>query len=141
MKAIADAANVLASFVGRREGHTFQLLQIATANGVAVAFYERSKTEAQSLLAVLLDEPTAERWTSLGASELATGGSRAISIRPSDRGDWILAIYGSAPPKTNFAVIDLDGQEHRIRIEQGVYAHMTRSPTEPKPTTVRPLFE
>jgi hypothetical protein len=90
---------------------------------------------------VLLDEEQAGRWEALSASELSPGGSRGISIRPSERGDWVVAIYGSAPGDASVAVIDFEGVEHRAYVHDGVFGFMLRTATEPDSTMARPRFE
>jgi hypothetical protein len=39
----------------------------------------------------------------------------AISIRPSERGDWVVAIYGSVPAGTSVAEIDCEGLDAGCR--------------------------
>jgi hypothetical protein len=87
---------------------------------------------------VVLDEES--QWEALGASELQPGGSRVASVRP-ERGDWIVAIYGSAPVEARVAVIPYENVERRLSVEAGFYAFMTRVATEPEPTMTRPWFE
>ena len=89
---------------------------------------------------MVLDEESPSQWEALGASELP-GGSRVASVRPSERGDWIVAIYGSAPVEARVAVIPYENVERRLSVETGFYAFMTRMATEPEPTMTRPWFE
>jgi len=142
--ALAAEADNLASTVEQLEGKRFDRVRIATRDGVAVAFYRRvdvaSGAEA-SFLTVLLDEVFPGRWAALNASEVRAGESRRISVRQSEgRGDWVVAIYGSAPAGADVAVIEYGGV-HRVSVEDDVYALMLRSASEPKPTLVRTGFE
>jgi hypothetical protein len=129
-EALAAAADAAASEVEVIEGKRFERVRIVTRDGVAVAF-----------LTVLLDEASPGRWEALNASGLRAGGSRSISMRPSERGDWIFVIYGSAPAGPSVAVIDYEGVEHRIPVDDGLFALMLRAAIEPKPTLTRPRFE
>jgi hypothetical protein len=143
-EAIAAAADGLASSVEQREGKRFERFRVAARDGVAVAFYRRVDLTSggdATLLAVLLDEGSPGQWEALSASELRAGGSRAISMRPSERGDWVVAIYGSVPAGTSVAVIDYDGLEQRVPVGHGVFGFMLRAATEPEPTMTRPRFE
>src|SRR4029450_5198196 len=139
--AIAAAADGLALLVERRMGTRLERFHVATRDGVALAFYRRVDSRSgkdSDLLAVLVDEVSPRKWEAPGASELRTGGSRAISMRPSERGDWIVAIYGSAPDGTSLALIDYEGLERRVSVVDGVYGLMLRSASEPEQTMVRP---
>jgi hypothetical protein len=89
---------------------------------------------------VVLDEESPSQWEAL-ASELQPGGSRVASVRRSERGDWIVAIYGSAPVEARLAVIPYENVERRLSVEAGFYAFMTRVATEAEPTMTRPWFE
>jgi hypothetical protein len=77
----------------------------------------------------------------LGAGEIRPGGSRSITARPSERGDWIIAIYGSAPPDATVAVLDRDDLERRLPVRDGVYAFVSRAAAQPEATLSRPRFE
>ena len=143
-EAIAAEADVVASEVGERDGKRFQRLRTAARDGVAVAFYRRNdltRGGEAALLAVVLDEVSPGAWQAVTASPLHAGGSRRISMRPSERGDWIIAIYGSAPEGATGAVIEYKGVEHRVPVEDGVFGLMLRDASEPEPTLVRPRFE
>jgi hypothetical protein len=137
-EALAIEADAFARTCGRGERARFRRFRSAVGDGVAVAFY---RADRATLLAVLLDQDRPERWTALGAAEVCAGGSRAISIRPSERGDWIVAIYGSAPPGTSVAVIDFADEEHRVPVDDGTFAFMMRSTIELEPTLTKPRFE
>lgn len=140
-EALAAASDAAASEVEAIEGKRFERVRVATRDGVAVAFYRRVDVtlgEDSTFLTLLLDEASPGRWEVLNAS---AGSSRRISMRPSERGDWIVAIYGSAPAEARVAVIDYDGIEHRVPVDDGVYALMLRAAIEPKPTLTRPRFE
>jgi hypothetical protein len=142
--ALAEAADGAASDVEEIEGKRFERVRVATRDGVAVAFYRRVDVnlgEDSTFLTVLLDEASPGRWDALNASDLRAGGSRRISMRPSERGDWIVAIYGSAPAEARVAVIDYEGAEHRVPVDDGVLALLLRAVSEPKPTLIRPRFE
>jgi hypothetical protein len=142
--AVASEADAFMAMIERAEGKRFRLLRIAAQDGVAVAFYRRidgTDSDGRSLFAVVLDEEEPEQWEALGASEVRTGGSRHISARPSERGDWIVAIYGSAPTRARVAAVDDGGFSHRVAVEDGVYAFMSRAATEPEPTLAKPRFE
>ena len=69
------------------------------------------------------------------------GGCHAVSMRPSERGDWIVAIYDSAPAEARVALLAYERVERRVPVESGFYAFMTRVATEPEPTMTRPWFE
>jgi hypothetical protein len=143
-EALAAAADAAASEVEVIEGKRFERVRIVTRDGVAVAFYRRvdvTLSEDSTFLTVLLDEASPGRWDALNASGLRAGGSRSISMRPSERGDWIVVIYGSAPAGPSVAVIDYEGVEHRIPVDDGVFALILRAAIEPKPTLTRPRFE
>jgi hypothetical protein len=143
-EALAAAADAAASDVEEIEGKRLKRVRVVTRDGVAVAFYRRvdlTPTEDSTLLTVLLDEATPGRWDALNASELPAGGARRISIRPSERGDWIVAIYGSAPAEASVALIDYEGLEHRVPVDDGLFALMLRAAIQPKPTLTRPRFE
>jgi hypothetical protein len=146
-------ADVVASEVEHREGKRFERMRIATREGIAVAFYRRVDVASSgdaSFLAVLLDEIAPGRWAALSASEVPAGGSRRISMRPSEgRGDWVVAFYGSAPAGAEVAVIEYEGV-HRVPVEAGVYGFMLRAVSEPAilrggseldPISLRPRFE
>jgi hypothetical protein len=99
-ESIAEAADVLMSLVERIERARFDLARVTADDGVALAFYRRvdaTSADEATAYAVVLDEESPSQWEALGASELQPGGSRVASVRPSERGDWIVAIYGSAP--------------------------------------------
>jgi hypothetical protein len=143
-EALAAAADGAAAEVEEIERKRFERLRIATRDGVAIAFYRRvdlNAGEDPTLLTVLLDEASPGMWDALNASEVSAGGSRRISMRPSDRGDWIVALYGSAPAEASVAVIAYEGVEHRVPVDDGVFALMLRAAIEPKPTLTRPRFE
>jgi hypothetical protein len=89
-ESIAEAADVLMSLVERIERARFDLARVTADDGVALALYRR--VDATSA-----DEESPSQWEALGAAELQPGGSHVASVRPSERGDWIVAIYGSAP--------------------------------------------
>jgi hypothetical protein len=76
-----------------------------------------------------------------GRVRTAAGCLPRGSVRPSERGDWIVAIYGSAPVEARVAVIAYENVERRLSVEAGFYAFMTRVATEPEPTMTRPWFE
>ena len=141
---LAEAADVVASEFEQQEGKSFERVRIATRDGVAVAFYRRTDVASgaeASFLTVLLDEVSPGRWEALNASEVRPGGSRRISMRPSEgRGDWVVAIYGSAPAGAEVAVIEYEGV-HRVPVDDGVVGFMLRAASEPEPTLVRPGFE
>jgi hypothetical protein len=142
--ALAAEADGAASEVEEIERKRFERVRVATRDGVAVAFYrpvDVAPSEDSTLLTVLLDEASPGKWDALNASELSAGGSRRISMRPSERGDWIVAIYGSAPAEASVAVIAYEGMEHRVPVDDGVFALMLRTAIEPKPTLTRPQFE
>jgi hypothetical protein len=141
--AVLAEADVFASFVGQRLNARFAPLRTVIADGVAIAFYDRggSGLSGSELLAVVLEADPNGRWTALGAKDFRAGGSRGTSMRPSKRGDWIIAVYGSAPPETREAIIEYEGQETRIPVASGVYGFVTRAVTEPRPVVVRPRFE
>jgi hypothetical protein len=142
--ALATEADSVASEVERREGRRIERLRIAAHGGVAVAFYRRADMigdEEADLHTVLLDEVSPGEWAALNDSSLRAGGSRHISMRPSERGDWIVAIYGSAPAGRAVALIEYEGEEHRTSIEDGVYAFMVRATAEPEPALTRPRFQ
>jgi hypothetical protein len=143
-EALAAAADGAAAEVEEIERKRFERVRVATRDGVAVVFYRRvdlTAGEDPTLLTVLLDEASPGKWDALNASELSAGGSRRISMRPSERGDWIVAIYGSAPAEVSVAVIAYEGMEHRVPVDDGVFALMLRASIEPKPTLTRPQFE
>jgi hypothetical protein len=143
-EALAAEADGLVRFVARREGKRFERFRVVTHDGIAVAFYRRvdsTSSRDASILAVLLDEGSPGRWDALSASELRPDGSRAISMRPSERGDWIVAVYGSAPERASVAAIDVEGRERRVPVGDGVFAFMLRAATEPEATTTRARFE
>jgi hypothetical protein len=143
-EALAAAADAAASEVEEIEGKRFERVRVVTRDGVAVAFYRRvdvTLSEDSTFLTVLLDEASSGRWDALNASDLRAYGSRSISMRPSERGDWIVAIYGSAPAGASVAVIDYEGVEHRVPVEVSVFALMLRAAIEPQPTLTRPRFE
>jgi hypothetical protein len=143
-EALAAAADAAASEVEEIEGKRFERVRVVTRGGVAVAFYRRvdvTLSEDSTFLTVLLDEASSGRWDALNASDLRAYGSRSISMRPSERGDWIVAIYGSAPAGASVAVIDYEGVEHRVPVEVGVFALVLRAAIEPQPTLTRPRFE
>ena len=122
-EALTGAADAAASEVEEIVGKRVQRVRVVTRDGVAVAFYRRvdvTLSEDPTLLTVLLEEASSGRWVALNASDLRAGGSRSISMRPSERGDWIVAIYGSAPAGASVAVIDYEGVEHRVPVEVGV---------------------
>jgi hypothetical protein len=52
-----------------------------------------------------------------------------------------VAISGSAPAEVSVAVIAYEGMEHRVPVDDGVFALMLRASIEPKPTLTRPQFE
>jgi hypothetical protein len=144
MDALAAEADRVASEVEQGEGKRFLRVRVATRDGVAVAFYhgvEATESGDATLLAVLLDEVSPGRWDALNASPLSPGGSRRISMRRSERDDWVIAIYGSAPAGATVAVIEYGGAEHRVPVEDGVFGFMLRAGIEPKPTLTRPRFE
>jgi hypothetical protein len=96
-EALAAAADAAASEVEEIEGKRFERVRVVTRDGVAVAFYRRvdvTLSEDSTFLTVLLDEASSGRWDALNASDLRAYGSRSISMRPSERGDWVVAIYG-----------------------------------------------
>jgi hypothetical protein len=140
---LAAEADGVASVVGVLEGKHFERVRIATRNGIAVAFYRRvdvASSREASFLTVLLDEVSPGRWDALNASELRAGGSPRISMRPSEgRGDWIVAIYGSAPAGAEVAVIEYEGV-HRVPVEEDVYGFMLRA-VSADPMSLRPRFE
>lgn len=142
---LAVAADVAASEVEQLEGKRFERVRIATREGVAVAFYRRVDVAPggeASFLTELLDEVSPGRWDARNASEVRAGGSRRMSVTPSEgRGDWVVAIYGSAPAGADVAVIDYAGAVHRVPVEDGVYGFMLRAVSEPELTFVRPRFE
>jgi hypothetical protein len=141
---IALEADAFVAFLERTERKRFELLRIATQDGVAVAFYrrtDRSVTDEPDLLAVVLDEEVPDQWEAIVGADLRAGGSRQISSRPSKRGDWIVAIYGSAPAHARFATVDHGGMEHRVGVQDGVYALMTRAASEPELALTKPRFE
>lgn|SRR5512132_488733 len=143
-EALAAAADAAASDVEEIEGKRLKRVRVVTRDGVAVAFYRRvdlTPTEDSTLLTVLLDEASPGRWDALNVPELPAGGSRRISMRPSERGDWIVAIYGSAPAEASVALIDYEGLEHRVPVDDGLFALMFRAAIQPKPTLTRPRFE
>jgi hypothetical protein len=143
-ESIAEAADVLMSLVERTERARFDLARVTADDGVALAFYCRvdaTSADEATAYAVVLDEESPSQWEALGASELQPGGSRVASVRPSERGDWIVAIYGSAPVDARVAVMAYEDVERRLPVEAGFYAFMTRVATEPEPTTTRPRFE
>jgi hypothetical protein len=141
---LAAEADGLVSEVEQREEKRFERVRIATRDGVAVAFYrdvEAIGSDDATLLTVLLDEVSPGQWDALNASPLGAGGSRRISMRPSERGDWLIAIYGSAPSGATVALIEYGGIEHSVPVEDGVFGFMLRAATEPRPTLTRPRFE
>jgi hypothetical protein len=141
---LAAEADSVASEVEQREGKRFERVRIATRDGVAVAFYRdvgATGSGDATLLTVLLDEVSPGQWDALNASPLGAGGSRGIFMRPSERGDWLSAIYGSAPAGATVALIEYGGIEHRVPVEAGVFGFMLRAAIEPKPTLTRPRFE
>jgi hypothetical protein len=143
-KALAAEADGAASEIEQREGKRFERVRLAMHVGVAVAFYRRAdviRREDATLLTVLLDEVSPGEWDTLNASPLPAGGSRRISMRQSERGDWIIAVYGSAPAGMTVAVIEYEGEDHHAPVEEGVYAFMRRSPVEPEQTLTRPRFQ
>jgi hypothetical protein len=144
-ESLVAEADVVAAEVERAEGQRFERLRIVARDGIAIAFYRRadvSRSEDATLLTVLLDEVSPGEWDGLNAiPNLRPGGSRAISMRPSERGDWVVAIYGSAPTGKTAALIVHDGEEHRVPVEDGVYALLLRVPREPAPTLTRPRFQ
>jgi hypothetical protein len=143
-EALGAEADGAASEIEAIEGKRFERVSVATRDGVAVAFYRRvdlTPAEDSTFLTVLLDEASPGRWDALNASELPAGGSRRISMRPSERGDWIVAIYGSAPAEASVALIDYEGVEHRVPVEVGVFALMLRAASEPTPTLTPPRFQ
>ena len=93
------------------------------------------------LVAVVLDEERLDQWEALGGRSLRVGGSRAITGRPSERGDWIIAIYGSAPADARALTVDYGGVVHRAEVNGGVFALTARSATEPELTLTKPRFE
>lgn len=143
-EAIAAAADVLMSLVERTEHARFELAGVKACDGVALAFYlpvDATSSDDATAFAVLLDEESPSQWEALGASSLWPGGYRPVSMRPSERGDWIVAIYGSAPAEARVALLAYEGVERRLPVESGFYAFMTRVATEPEPTMTRPRFE
>jgi hypothetical protein len=148
-EALAAEADFVAAEVERTEGRRFERLRRVTRDGVAVAFYrgvEPNDSEGATLrdaplLAVLLDEVSPGHWDALSAAPLRTGGSRSISMRPSERGDWVVAIYGSAPAGATVALLEYGGVQHRVAVEDHVFALMLRAPSEPEPTLTRPSFQ
>jgi hypothetical protein len=141
---LAAEADGVVSEVEQREGKRFERVRIATRDGVAVAFYrdvEATGSGDATLLTVLLDEVSPGRWDALNASRLRAGGSRRISMRASERGDWLIAIYGSAPAGATVAVFEYGGREHRVPVEAGVFGFMLRAAIEPRPMLTRPRFE
>jgi hypothetical protein len=143
-ESIAEAADVLMSLVARTERARFGLARVTADDGVALAFYRRvdaTSADEATAYAVVLDEESPSQWEALGASELQSGGSRVASVRPSERGDWIVAIYGSAPVDARVAVMTYEDVERRLPVEAGFYAFMRRAATEPESTMTRPRFE
>ena len=142
---LAAEADVVAAEVERAQRQRFEWLRIATREGIAVAFYRRTdvtRSEEATLLTVLLDEVAPDEWDALNATpKLRTGGSRRISVRPPERGDWVVAIYGSAPAGKTVALIEYEGREHRVPVDDGVFALMLRAAIEPTPTLTRARFE
>jgi hypothetical protein len=143
-ESLAAEAEVVAAEVERTEGQRFERLRIVTRDGIALAFYRRAdgiRSEDATLLTVLLDEISPGEWDALNATpKLRAGGSRRISMRPSERGDWVVAIYGSAPAGKAVALIVYEGEEHRVPVKDGVYALLLRVPVEPEPTLTQPRF-
>jgi hypothetical protein len=124
-------------------GKSHDLLRIEKRDGVAVAFYRRidtTATEESTLLAVVVDEDASGTWRALCAAELRSGGCRHLTARPSARGDWSSAIYGSALPSASAAIVGHEGVEHRVAVPDGVYAFMTRASTEPEVTLTKTRF-
>jgi hypothetical protein len=146
---LAAEADIVAAEVERTEGWRFERLRVATRDGVAVAFYRGVEPNDRGdatlrdapLLAVLLDEVSPGHWNALNATPLRAGGSRSISMRPSERGDWVIAIYGSAPAGATVAVIEYGGVRHRVPVKDHVYVLMLRAPSEPEPTPTRASFQ
>jgi hypothetical protein len=88
-------------------------------------------------------ERYAPEWRDLVPADPAIRAAalRLLGMRPSERGDWIVAIYGSAPAEARVALLAYEGVERRLPVESGLYAFMTRVATEPEPTMTRPRFE
>jgi hypothetical protein len=141
-EAIAAAAESLVAEVERGDGAHFQLARVSAAKEVALALYRGVAASGEpTALLVLLDEESPGHWEALSASSTGPGGSRNISIRPSVRGDWIVAIAGTAPRGAGVAVFDFAGVERRVPVEDGFYGFTTRAAVEPQPELPRTRFE
>jgi hypothetical protein len=141
---IAEAAAALVSMVERDAGVQLGLVDVRAVGGVGVVFFRarEATTAEEEALVVLVDEEAPGEWEALGASFSPPGGSRHVSVRPSERGDWIVAVTGSAPTDARVAVIDFGGAEHRVPVVAGFYAFAERVAKEPaQPPPTKPVFE
>jgi hypothetical protein len=137
---VASAAAELVSHVERNEGLRLTLVRIARFDGVCLACYRQADPSAEGLI-VLLDEEAPGQWEALGASYTSPGGSKHTSIRPSERGDWIVAVSGSAPAGSRSALVGFGGSEHRVPVEQRFYAFALRLAAEPDSAPAGVRFE
>jgi len=131
---IQAEADAFVGFIGESEKRRFSaLLHLETHDGIAVAFYRRAVATADAqLLGVVLDEEGPGEWAAMGATEVAAGGARHVSARPSKRGDWVLAIFGSAPTGASVALLEQGDELREVSIREGVYAFMARTPAQPE---------
>jgi hypothetical protein len=143
--AVIRAAEVLISVFERDAGVRLELAAVGVVGSVGVAFFcqrEPKQSAEPEAVIVLVDEESPGQWEALGASSARLGGSGHVSIQPSERGDWIVAVMGSAPPDARVAVVEFRDVEHRVPVEAGFYAFVERAPAEPKhPPTTKPRFE
>jgi hypothetical protein len=115
-----------------------------THDGVAVALYRRTagaQSDSSKFLGVVLEEEAPGRWAALSAAQIEPGGSQHFTAHPSERGDWIIAIYGSEPKNATVAVVEHDGEDRALTVQDGLYAFMARASRQPEPTHSRPRFE
>jgi hypothetical protein len=98
-EAIAAEADAFASFCLEGDVTRFRRVRVAEGDGVAVVSYRADSPSGgdATTLAVLLDQDRRGRRTALDAHELRVGGTRAISMKPPQRGDWI--VVSTARPR------------------------------------------
>jgi hypothetical protein len=141
---IRAEADAFVAFIDETDQSRSNLVRVETQDGVAVAFYSRlaaASSDSSKFLGVLLDEEAPGQWAALGAAEIEPGGSRHFTAHPSERGDWIIAIYGSAPGDATVAVVEHDGKEWARPIHDGLYAFVARASIQPETTHSRPRFK
>jgi hypothetical protein len=141
---IAEAAETLVPVIERDAGVRLELVDVRAVGGVGVVFFRAcdATVAEEEAVVVLVDEEAPGQWEALVASYAPLDGSRHVSVRPSQRGDWIIAVTGSAPPDARVAVVDFRGVEHRVPVVAGFYAFAERVAKEPaQPPSTKPAFE